>query len=161
MGFFSRKPKVRLDEFCREFCDTHLLHADVAGIKRSITEVEPRFAAVETERLMAEVTVIRFEVFGLAWLHQQGDKRAAEQSELTRLYLEESSRTDIWEAMESYNQAVARSSTLGKTTETPGGRAYLAFVNRMRADLFDAWSALGFAPVSVARAANRLSTDVA
>jgi hypothetical protein len=48
---------------------------------------------------MAEITVIRFEVFGLAWLHQKGDKRAAEQSEFTRRYLAEAGRTDIWEAM--------------------------------------------------------------
>ena len=32
MGFFSRKPKVRLDEFCREFYDTHFFPPQVAGI---------------------------------------------------------------------------------------------------------------------------------
>jgi hypothetical protein len=60
MGLFSRKPKVRLDEFCRAFYDTHFLHPKVAGInlalslcetiKQSVTEVEPKFAAVETKR---------------------------------------------------------------------------------------------------------------
>ena len=72
MGFFSRRPKVRLDDFCREFYDTHFLHPVVAGINvartycetinRSVTEVDPKFADVEIELLMAELTVIRFEV---------------------------------------------------------------------------------------------------
>ena len=171
MGFFTSRPKVPLDDFCREFYDTHLLHPVVAGInmartfsetiKRSVTEVDPQFADVEIELLMAELTVIRFEVFGLAWLHQQGDKRAAEQSDFTRVYLENSSRTDIWEAMVPYNQAIAQSSTLGRTSETRTGRAYLTFVNSMRADLFDRWYAMGFDSTAVARAANRLSADVA
>ena len=119
----------------RTYCET---------INRSVTEVDPKFADVEIELLMAELTVIRFEVFGLAWLHQQGDKRAAEQSDFTRVYLENSSRTDIWEAMVPYNQAIAQSSTFGQTSETGTGRAYLTFVNSMRMDLFDCWYAMGF-----------------
>jgi hypothetical protein len=169
MGFFSQRPKVRLDDFCREFYDTHCLHPpEVAGInlaltycetiKRSITEVDPRFADVDIQLLMAELTVIHFEVFGLAWLHQKGDKRAAEQSDFTRRYLDEAGRTDIWEAMQPYNGAIGRSSTLGQTSETATGRGYLAFVNRVRADLFDAWLELGFDGVS---AANRVATDEA
>jgi hypothetical protein len=171
MGLFSRKPKVRLDEFCREFYNTQLLHPEVAGInpalmacetvKRNIAEVEPRFASVETERLMDEINIIRFEVFGLAWLHSQGDKRAAEQSEFTRRYLAEAGRIDIWEAMQPYNDASARSSILGQTSETANGRVWLAFINRMRMELFDKWKPLGFDLRAIGRAANRVGTDEA
>jgi hypothetical protein len=171
MGFFNRKPKVRLEDFCRDFYDRNLLHPEVAGIdlarafcetiKRLIAEVDPRFDTVDRELLITEITLIRFEVFGLAWLHQQGDKRAAEQSEFTKRYLEERSRTDVWEAMQPYNQAIARSSRLGRTSETPTGRAYFTFIDKMRADLFDKWFELGFDPLSVGRAVNRLATDVA
>jgi hypothetical protein len=173
MGFFSKKPRVRLDDFCRDFYDRNILysHPEVARlgyaqvfcdtIKCSIGKVDPRFAAVDSELLKAEMTLVRFEVFGLAWLHQQGNKRAAEQSEFTRLYLEESCRTDIWEAMQPYNKASARSSTLGRTGETATGRAYLTFINETRAAFADEWFKLGFAPLSIGRAVNRLATDVA
>ena len=67
MGLFTRRPKVRLEDFCREFYDRNLLHPVAGGInlaqtfaetiKRSVAEVDRRFADVEIELLMAEVTV--------------------------------------------------------------------------------------------------------
>jgi len=172
MGLFSRKPKVRLDEFCRGFYDTHILHPpEVAGtnvplayckvVKRNVAELEPKFAVVDLELLLSELTIIKFEVFGLAWLHRQGDRRAAEQSEFTRCYLMEESRTDIWEAMQPYNKASARSSRLRQSPEAATGRAYLVFVNEMRMNCFDEWEKLGFDLLSVGRAANRVCTNVA
>jgi hypothetical protein len=171
MGLFSRKQRVRLDVFCGEFYDKNILTSVIAGmdvgaayfetVKRSIAEVDGRFAAVDPKRFFSEVTLIRFEVFGLAWLHQLGDKHAAAQSAFTKSYLDERGRADLWDALEPYNQAIARSSTLGQTSETPAGWAHLAFTNSMRMQLFDQWHKQGFEPKAVARAANRLSTDVA
>jgi hypothetical protein len=92
---------------------------------------------------------------------QLGDKHAAAQSEFTKRYLEERGQADLWNDMERYNRAVGQSSTLGQSPETALGRAYLTFRNRMVADLFDAWCAQGYDPKAVARAANRLFTDVA
>ncbi|OHE76358.1 MAG: hypothetical protein A2107_02605 [Verrucomicrobia bacterium GWF2_62_7] len=107
------------------------------------------------------MTLIRFEVFGLAWLHQLGDKHAAAQSAYTKTYLEQRGRGDIWANLEPYNQAIARSSTMGRTSESPTGRAYLAFTNKMRIDLFEQWREQGFEDEVVARAVNRISTEVA
>jgi hypothetical protein len=107
---------------------------------------------------VAEITTIRFEVFGLAWFHRQGDKRAAEQSDFTRRYLDAAGRTDIWEAMEPYNLAIARSSRSGYTPKTAVGRAYLADRATTLADFFDKWVALGYDGVTVARAAHRFFT---
>ncbi|GAB3390445.1 hypothetical protein [Lysobacter fragariae] len=171
MGFFSRKPKVRLAEFCRNFYDTHHFPSAVGGvnptegyaqvIQRSIVEVQPTFAAVNPASLASEIAPLRFEIFGLAWLHRLGDKRAAEQSDFTMRYLNEVGRADVWQAIKDYNGASARSSTLGRNSDSAAGRAYLTLINTTRANLFDEWTARGFDPDAVARAANRIGTETA
>jgi len=105
MNFFNRKPKVTLDGFCHDFYDKNILHAVISGIdagslfldtiRKSVAEVDPSFANVTSQLFEAEMSVLRFEVFGLAWLHQLGDKRAAEQSAFKKRYLEEQERPDI------------------------------------------------------------------
>ena len=171
MNFFNRKPKVRLDECCRNFYDNHILHPNIEGlsvgsiyfdtVRQSIIEADSSFASVDPQLFAAEMTVLRFEVFGIAWLHEVGDKNAAAQSEFTKSYLEEHGELDIWESIEPYNQAVARSSTLGQKPDTASGRAYLSFIDSMRMQLFEKWHKQGFDPKCVARAANRLSTEEA
>ncbi len=171
MGLFNRKRRVQLEDFCREFYDQNLLPPAIRGVdlgeiyfravQKSIAEMDGGFATIDSKQILAEMTIIRFEVFALAWLHQFGDKRAPDQSAYTKSYLGEKGRQDIWANMEPYNQAIARSSTAGCTCETGTGRAYLAFVNKMRADLFDQWYKRGFEPDSVARAVNRISVNAA
>jgi hypothetical protein len=171
MGLFSRKQRVQLDAFCRDFFDRNLLNPEIAGVdvgrvyaetvRRSVSEADTNFGEVDCSQLHAEMTLIRFEMFGLAWIHQFGDKHAAAQSAYTKTYLEERDQADVWEGLTPYNQAIARSSTMGQTSDTPKGRAYLTFINTMRADLFDAWHKQGIEADAVARAANRIATDVA
>lgn len=170
MNFFTRKPKVHLDEFCRGFYD-RAFRSDINGMnlytsildieRQSVMEADSSFVGVDPQLFVAEMTVLRYEVFGIAWLHEAGDKYAAAQSEFTKRYLEEHGELDIWESIEPYNQAVARSSTLGQKSDNPSGRAYLASLNIMRADSFDKWFKQGSDPKCVARAANRLSTEEA
>ncbi len=171
MGLFSLKEKVRLADFCRDFYDKQMLNPVIQGmnvaevyldkVRDSVAEADPRFKAVDRAKFMAEMTLIRFEVFGLAWLHQLGDKHAAAQSAFTKSYLEGKNRTDIWDALEPYNQAIAQSSHLGQTHETASGRGYLAFTDSMRLQLFKEWTKQGFDAKAVSRAANRIATDVA
>ena len=171
MGLFSRKQKVRLDTFCADFYDQHILNPVVAGVDcgrawsetvvRAVTEVDHTLATVDCDTFLSEMIVIRFEVFALAWLHQLGDKHAGAESAYTKSYLEQKARQDIWGDLEPYNRAIGRSSTLRQTYETAAGRAYLTFRNRILADLCDKWLAQGFEPDAVARAVNRLLTEVA
>ena len=173
MGIFTRKPKVRLEEFCRDFYDEQLFNAKVGTkeidvtktyakvVLQSLVDADSSLTDITAEELVAEFIPLRLEVFGLAWLHRLGDKRAAEQSHFTKCYLGMAGRSDIWEAMEPYNLASSRSSTLGHTGDTALGRGYITFVNEMRAALFDEWLKLGYDDNAVARAANRVATDEA
>jgi len=167
MGFFSRKQRVRLDVFCRKVYDGWVstgidaLAVECDTLKRFIAEVDPRFGTVDAQRFLSETTLIRFEVFGLAWLHQLGEKHAAAQSAFTKSYLEERGQADVWQALQAYNQAIARSSHLRQTWETGVGRGYLTFINSIRVQVFDQWNKQGFEPETVGRAANRLCTEVA
>ena len=171
MGLFSKKQKVPLEAFCCDFYDRNILNPIIAGVdagrtyadtvKRSVAEVDAAFAAVDLDRFNFEMILIRFETFALAWMHQLGDKHAAAQSAYTKTYLKERDREHVWEGLAPYNQAVARSSTMGLTSETATGRAHLAFTDKMRADLFDEWFKQGFEADAIARAANRIGTNIA
>ncbi len=90
MGLFSRKQQVRLEEFCGEFYDKNILAPVLRGVNlgeiifqtvyKSVTEVDAAFAVNSDTLFAEEMTLIRFEVFGLAWMHELGDKHAAAQS---------------------------------------------------------------------------------
>ena len=171
MPRFQRKPKVRLNKFCRDFYNENILHPIVRGtnvsavyfdrVRASVVEADPSFANVGPESFESEIKILRFEVFGLAWLHELGNKLIAAQSEFTKRYLEEEGRLDIWEAIEPYNQAIALSSTLGQQGDTPSGRAYLTRTNYERLQMCNHWYEQGFEPKCAARAANRFFTEEA
>jgi hypothetical protein len=168
---FSRKQDVVLEDFCHDFYEKNILNPVIEGVdagavfydtaRRAVVEADPDFVRIGVEKFAAEMTLLRFEMFALAWLHKFGDKLAVAQSAFTKIYLHEKKRNDIWNDSEPYNQAIARSSTAGYTPETASGRAYLGSRNQKLADLFGEYHKQGFEPESVARALNRLFTDVA
>jgi hypothetical protein len=166
-----KKQEVGLEEFCRDFYDKNILSPVIGGIdagavfydtaRRAVVEADPNFAKIGAENFTSEMMLLRFELFALAWLHKFGDKMAVAQSVFTKGYLHEKKRNDLWDNSEPYNQAIARSSTAGYTSETASGRAYLGSRNKKLADLFDEYHKQGFEPESIARALNRLFTDAA
>ncbi|MDO8550408.1 MAG: hypothetical protein Q7S39_09695 [Ignavibacteria bacterium] len=171
MSIFTRKQKLFLEEFCKDFYDKNILNPEIGGVniaisftevfKISIAEVDSFFNNIDIQTLVNEITLLRFELFSLAFLHQLGDKNTAAQSQFTKEYLQENERYGIWEDLEIYNKAIATSSRLNQNPETKKGQAYLLFLDRMRMDLFDLWYKEGFESKCVARAANRIMTDVA
>jgi hypothetical protein len=116
VGLFDRKQKVHLDEFCRDFYSKHILtdttdDADVPslpemylrGVCSSVIDADGELATIDDKSFLEEMTLIHFEVFGLAWIHQLGEKHAAAQSAFTKRYLESHEKTDMWEDLVPYN----------------------------------------------------------
>lgn len=169
MSFFSKKKEVDLETTCRIFYENVILNCIVDDVdinaqifdtlRNALVAVDQNFARVEPKKFNDEIIILQFELFALAWLYQFGDKSAIAQSVFTKTFLHEKQRDDIWENSEDYNQAIARSSTAGKSKEKAFDRVYLARVYKTRADLFDQFHKDGFDPKCVARALNRLFSD--
>ena len=129
MGILSRKPRVGIEEFCRQFYDTYVFNPTVlAGVDvgeafwetafNSVVEADKSFEAVEYAKFRHEMTALRMELFGLAWMHKfKREEFTVPQSIFTRQYLEENKGSEIWDVMGVYNQAVADSVTLTATGE--------------------------------------------
>lgn len=170
MGLFSRKPKTTTDAFCSQFYDSFVFAPAIAGIdpwaafcetnRNMIGEHDSAFLSVDLDRLMAELRTLRLEVFGIAWLHHVKDTFAPVQSDFTMRNLHDRGASDLWDGMETYNQATARSTSGGYDPKSATGRSYLTFLSQMRTSLFDSWVEQGFDPKVAARAANRLGSDV-
>jgi len=169
--FFKNKQEIEIAAFCGHFYDNFILnpgieqldfgqvYADV--VKNKIVEADNNFASIDPKTLNNELQILHFEIFGLAWLHQFGEIPAIAQSIFTRSYLHEKNRDDIWDGTNSYNQAIARSSTLGKTPKKPFDRVFLARVNETRAGLFYKYCHEVEDPTCIGRAVNRLFADEA
>lgn len=143
MSLFSRKPKVELKKFCRDFYDTQILNPIVGGIdagnafsdvvKKNIVEVYPGFSKIDTKKLNEEIKVIRLELFALAWTHKfVSGKIVVAKSDFTKSYLREKDRDDIWTGMEPYNNMID-SVTLHWLTNL--GKMNLSFNYNMRENL--------------------------
>lgn len=143
MSLFSIKQKVKLEAFCREFFDAQILHPVIGGVnfssafpevvKKSITEADTAFKAIDIDKLTNELICLRFELFALAWIHHQGEKLAMAQSLFTKHYLHGENRDDIWDSMNHYNQAVAQSTTVSLD------EAEKASIYKMRMDIADSY----------------------
>jgi len=169
MSIFSKKQKVNLEDFCSDFYEKYILNPVIEGLDagavyhntviKSVVEVDQNFANINSQKLGTEMIPLRFELFALAWLHQFGYKSAIPQSVFTKHYLQGKKRDDIWDASESYNQAIARSIKSGKTIENPLDRTYIWHVDKTRVDLFEQYAKNGYDMKCVARVLNRLFSD--
>jgi hypothetical protein len=169
MSIFSKKQEVELEPFCHLFYENVILDCVVDGVdvnaqilvalKRALADNDSNFANIDSQKFNDEIVALQFELYALAWLHQFGDKSAVSQSVFTKNFLNEKNKNDIWEAMEPYNQAIARSTIIGRTPEKAFDRVYLAKVNKTRMDLFSQYHREGFDDKSVVRVLNRLFSE--
>lgn len=183
MGLLSRKPKIGIEEFCREFYDTQIFHPIIAGthvgsafletVFKSVSEADQSFAAIDPTLFRKEMTALRMELFGLAWMHKfKREEYTIPQSLFTKRYLEENGRLDIWDIMGEYNQAIAQFSVMTATGEQMGGRVgrgRIVSLNALRTDLFmywaEQWRKMGFRATqadydALAHALNRIGADI-
>ncbi|MBL7119330.1 MAG: hypothetical protein ISS53_01450 [Dehalococcoidia bacterium] len=154
MGFLSRKPKIGIEEFCQQFYDSQIFHAIIAGedvwsgfletVFKSIAEVDQSFAIVDLAVFKREMTALRLELFGLAWVYKFPCERfTIPQIIFTRQYLERNGKLEIWDTMGEYNKDCAQSAFLTKTGEQMEGRAgrgRITFVNTFRWGIFEKWA---------------------
>jgi hypothetical protein len=149
MGFFGGKAKVRVEDFCRSFYDSQVFHAEIGGIdvvqtfldivKKQLEDADPSFAAIDKSLFRRELTALRLELFGLAWLHKFKEEQfTIPQSIFTRRYLEENQKVPIWEIMGEYNLAIADSVTLTATGQRMEDRNVMA-VNATKSQMFENW----------------------
>lgn len=100
------------------------------------------------------------EMIGIAWTQWSKPEIALAISKFTKQFLSDVGRSDIWETMSDYNQAVAESATYGATFKSRIGRTKITYINVTRSDFFDAWYEEGYEPDVIARVANRFGSKV-
>jgi hypothetical protein len=148
MFFLTKKQRVPLQSFCQSFYENSILSPtlgdkkiDVLSTfaqthKRLIVDADSRFADIDTQKLVTETKILRFELFGLAWLHMFGPDLAVKRSLFTHDYLKMKNRSDLWDGMEIYNQQIFRSTLTLKKTMGATWVRYITKCNRTRFDSF-------------------------
>jgi hypothetical protein len=166
---FSKKQEIRLEDFCRDFYDNQILNPKIGVeievgnvlpemFREKIVEVLPEFESISLQKIKEEITILRFELFALAWIHSFGDKLAVDQSIFTKNYLREKGREDIWDGMGRYNKAISHSVTSGLS------KSNQAYIYKMRMDLFDEYvnilekNGMPSAGIGLGLAINRMSS---
>ena len=153
MGLFNKKRKVGIEEFCYQFYDNNIFKPVIAGqdfnkvwwdnVCDSIVEFDKSFQLIDKSVFSREITALRLELFGLAWVSKfTREKFTIPQSIFTRKYLERNGKLDIWDIMGEYGKIIAQSAFLdskGKQVEGRTGRARFAFVNTFRMGIFNKW----------------------
>jgi len=153
MPLFESKPKLSIEECCRQFYDSNIFQAIIHGIDgwsilldtyfKSIAEVDQSFLSVDSTLFRNEMTALRMELFAFAWSARfKRDKYTVPQSFFTRSYLEENGSLEIWHIMGEYNQVIAMSATMnayGKPTPGGIGRAQVTGINLMRVNVAEDW----------------------
>lgn len=160
MGLLSRKPKVSIEDCCRDFYDSQIFKAKISNIARMdfwsyylaqskdlIAEDDQAFSVVGSDTFWREMTALRMAVFGLQCslkVHHKVDP-VLRQVFFTKRYLEDNGRQDIWDAMGKYNKAIGDSAYMNANGQaadgnTRWGRARITFVNTFRWGIFKKWT---------------------
>lgn len=149
MGLFNKKRKVGIEEFCGQLYDNIIFPPSNSNevwwgnVYDSFVEFDKSLKAIEISVFAWEITALRLELFGLAWVSKfTREKFTIPQSIFTRHYLVRKGNLDIWDIMGEYGHIIAQSAFLdskGKQVEGRTGRARFAFVNTFRMGVFNKW----------------------
>ncbi|MCD6101497.1 MAG: hypothetical protein J7J77_00375 [Candidatus Cloacimonetes bacterium] len=170
MGLFDRKPRISAQEWCEYFYNNYVFSPNIGQANpwqlfcdaayQQILKSDSTFSVVDVSDFSEQLLALRLEVIGIVWLFHVKDDLAPKQSECTRLYLLKHNREGLWDMMEPYNRAVAKSIVGGNDSNTRMGRAHIVFMNSMRTQLFDKWTTVISDPKDAARPANRVGSNV-
>ena len=120
----------------------------------SVVEADKSFSGFDRSNFIREITALRLELFGLAWLYKFKDEKfTIPQSIFTMQYLEKNGKREIWDAMRDYGSVIAKSAFLTQTGEqldgsTSLGRGRITFVNTFRWDVFNKCASTNFKDMS-------------
>ncbi len=148
MGLFSRKPSISIEAFCQDFYD-RFFDPKIAGVDATlvffdtafdhVAEADRLFAKVDRVLFSREMTALRIELFGLAWMHyfkaKKLDKYSLREISFTKKYLESTGKIEIWDIMLFYNKAIAESGNLLATGKR-ARRAWIASTAHLKMDLY-------------------------
>lgn len=160
MGLFKGKPKMSIEDFCREFYDSQMFKAKISDIARMdfwsyylaqskdlIAENDQAFSVVDSDSFWHEMTALRMVVFGLQCSLKVSHKAdlIMRQVFFTKRYLEDNRRQDIWDTMGKYNQAIGDSAYMKANGQVADwnsrlGRARITFVRTFRWEIFKEWT---------------------
>ena len=108
MALFSRKVKVNVADFSRDFYDRYIFGPDPTGdgfastyaktSRRLIIEADSSFSAVGLPSLTEEFRAMQLEMIGTAWTYVSKPEVALAVSEFTKQYLSDISRSALWDA---------------------------------------------------------------
>src|SRR3989304_4969716 len=161
MGLLGRKPKIGIEEFCQQFYDSQVFHATIDGediasgfweiVCESVAEVDSSFAGIALAAFEREMTALRIELFGLAWMHHlQLDDYLVAEIVFTKSYLERNGQLEIWAIMSDSNRVIARAMELPSrepvrrdfmplASEEVIREGHIGSIRNLRADLSGKW----------------------
>ena len=173
MGILGRKPKMSIEEFCQDFYDrffdAKVNSIDVGAVFFNtafdqVAEADRSFAKVDRVLFRREMTALRVELFGLAWMHyfkgKKLDKYSLREISFTKKYLESTGRIEIWDIMLFYNKAIGKSGYELCAGEK-ARRAWNVSLESFKMNLYGKLrTETEFDKDCIARVLNRLGTDV-
>ena len=165
MGLFTKKPQITTEEFCSEFYNKYVFSPPIVdrdtweiyceSVHEQLLNEYPGFSVVDKSDFANQLRALYLEVIGIAWAIHFEDDITPNQSKCTRLYLLEHNNDYLWEMMEPYNQATAKSVVGGSDSRTSDGLMHITSVNNQRFKLFENYIKDGVDEVNSARTANR------
>jgi len=182
MGLFKSKPKISVEDCSRQFYDSSIFQAVIAGsdvwsgyldtVFEAVVDADQSFSKIDPNVFWTEMTALRMELFALAWSHRfKKPQSTISQSLYTREYLKDVRKLKLWQIMGEYNRALAQS-TVMEANGQPKDEWSVAKINKLRTDMFEEWADASIGDPSrmtnehkeqaecVARVANRVGADM-
>ena len=161
MGLLKSKPKMSIEDCCRDFYDSQIFKTKISNIanmdfwsyflaqsKDLIAEEDQTFSVVDSDSFWHEMTALRMAVFALAYTIRVKLKLEdmVREVDFTKRYLENNQRVDLWHTLLDYNDVIDHSAFMnddGRSAEMDSAwqRGRFAFlIDPKDADMDSRWA---------------------